>query len=187
MPIYYVPKEEFKIITYEEIKPYIDFSRDKEMKVLIAMSWLTGARIIELINLRKKDIVISYDNKDLMVVIKAVKHGKIGYPSFSFDDPFISGLIVPYIESIPSQDGKLFRSGKRTYQIKLNSLNRKIHTDNETKWITFHYLRHSRLAFLARILRAFPEEFKSWTGHKSTAFEEYFAPRRIDRFKGKIR
>jgi integrase len=184
MPRYYIPKQDFKVISYEEIKPYIELAPDPESKVIIALSWLTGARIQEIANLEGKDFLIDKENDRVVITIKALKHGKIGYPTFSFSDPFISDLIVPFVEG---KQGRLFSRGKRRYQQILQELNMRIHGFDTSRWITFHYLRHSRLSFLARELRAFPEELKSWTGHRSQAFEEYFAPRRVERFKGKIR
>jgi integrase len=184
MPQYYIPKKEFKIISYEEIKPYVDLAPDLETKVVIALAWLTGARIQEIVNLRAEDFLIDKENDRVVITIRALKHGDVGYPTFSFSDPFISNLIIPYLEG---KHGKLFSRGKRRYQQILQELNMKIHGLDTSKWITFHYLRHSRLTFLARELRAFPEELKSWTGHRSQAFEEYYSPRRVERFKGKIR
>jgi len=184
MPKYYIPKQEFKVISYEEIKPYIDLAPDLDSKVIIALAWLTGARIQELVNLESKDFLIDRENDRVVITIRALKHGKVGYPTFSFSDPFIADLIVPYVEG---KNGKIFKRGKRRYQQILKSLNTVLHGNDTSKYITFHYLRHSRLTFLARELRAFPEELKSWTGHKSVAFEEYYAPRRVERFKGKFR
>jgi integrase len=184
MPDYYIPKQEFKVISYEEIKPYIKLAPDLESKVIIALAWLTGARIQELVNLEGKDFLIDRENDRVVITIRALKHGGIGYPTFSFSDPFISDLIVPFVEG---KQGRLFSRGKRRYQQILQEINLKLYPNDTSKWITFHYLRHSRLTFLARELRAFPEELKSWTGHRSQAFEEYFAPRRVERFKGKIR
>ena len=184
IPKYYIDRKDFKIITKDEILPYIYNTDDIETKVVIALAWSTGARIQEIVNLKKEDFIISDENRDLTISIKALKFGKIGYPSFSFDDPFVKELIIPYVRQFI--EGKIFSRTKRTYQKKLENLNKKIHGDNIKKWITFHYLRHSLLTYMGRVLRAFPEEFKSWTGHRSQAFEEYYAPRKVDRFKGKF-
>jgi len=184
MPRYYIPKKEFKIVSYEEIKPYVDLAQDDEMKFCIAVVWLTGARIQEIINLNLEDVRIDEEKQDIIFYIKALKFGKIGYPTFGFNVPFIKDLVIPYVRRLLTN--KFLSRGKRRYQQFMKELNEKIHGDNKKKWITFHYLRHSRLAFLGRVLRAFPEEFKSWTGHRSSAFEDYFAPRRVERFKDKI-
>jgi integrase len=185
MPWYHIPKKEFKIVTAEEMKKYIDETSDEDFKFVLALAWLTGARIQEIVNLKKKDFIIG--KNDLTIIIKALKHGKIGYPTFSFDDPFVKEIVLPRINAIENPESKVCLRGKRRYQQLLLKLNEKFYPDEPSKWITFHYLRHSRLTYLARVLKAFPEELKSWTGHSSTAFEEYFAPRRVERFKGKFR
>ena len=184
MPKYYIPKEHFKIVSYEEILPYVELAPDMETKVLIALAWLTGARLGELVNLEKGNFLIDRENDTVTVVIRAEKGGKVGYPTFSFKDPFVE-MIVDWVKDKP--EGKLFSRGKRRYQQILQELNWKIHGADQSKWITFHYLRHSRITYLTRVLHAYPEEIQSWTGHKSSAFDEYIAPRRVERFKGKIR
>jgi len=184
IPQYYIPKENFKIVTKDEILPYIAGTEDIEAKVVIAIAWLAGARIQEIVNLKKEDFIISDENKDLTIAIHALKFGKMGYPSFSYSDPFVGELVVPYARQFA--EGKVFSKSKRRYQQILKNLNLKIHGEDTSKWITFHYLRHSVATYMGRVLRAFPEEFKSWFGHRSQAFEEYYAPRKVDRFKGKF-
>jgi integrase len=186
MPCYYRDKKTFEIVTKEQIEKYIFSTNDEEFRVLLALAWLTGARISELLDLKKQDFLLDQNRDIVMITIRAKKHGRIGYPTFSFSDPFVSDLIIPYINNI-GEEQKLFRRSKRRYQQMLLRLNKDIWGENKSKYITFHYLRHSRISFLARILGALPEELKSWTGHRSTAFEEYFAPRRTERFRGKIR
>lgn len=184
MPIYYIPRKEFKIISAGEIKPYIDLAQDEEMRIAVLIAWLTGARIQEIVNIKRDDITINEERQEVMFVIKALKFGKTGFPTFGFKDPFVIDILIPYIRKLPTND--ILSRGKRTYQNFLKELNKKIHGENKTKWITFHYLRHSRLTWLGREQKAYPEEFKSWTGHRTSAFEDYFAPRRVERFKDKI-
>jgi len=187
MPWYYREKEEFEWVPLEKIKPYIELAEDMDVKVLIALAWLTGARISELLELTPMNFLIDPDRDTFSITIKAKKKGKTGFPTFSLTkDPFIQDLILPYINSF-SSESKLFGRSKRRYQQILEQLNKTIHPNDKREWITFHYLRHSRLTYLARKLYATPEELKSWTGHKSSAFEEYFAPRKVERFKGKIK
>lgn len=183
MPIYYIPKNDFKIVELEEITLYVDAATDEDFKVLLALIWLTGARIIDLIRLKKLHFVVREEFKDLQMIIKASKFGDVGYPTFGFDDPFISNLIIPYIRKIPTDIP--FTRGKRRYQQMFKILNEKLHGEDKSKWVTFHYFRHSRLSWIARH-GGMPEDFKSWTGHKSTAFEEYFKARRVEKFKGKF-
>ena len=185
MPIYYIPKKDFKIVPSGQMQLYIDATLAPDMRAVLALVWITGARIREVLNLVKEDFKIDETAKDGMVIIRALKHGKIGYPSFSFSDPFVSEIILPYLAQVGGGN-RLFSHSKRCYQGKLYELNKALSPDDKSKWVTFHYLRHSRITYLAQVLRAFPEELKSWTGHRSTAFEEYFAPRRVDRFKGRL-
>ena len=184
MPRYYIPKNDFKVVELEEIKPYINQASTTELKVLIALIWLTGARIGDIIRLKKVHFVIRNEFKDIQIIIKASKFGGIGIPTFGFNDPFISDLIIPYLESILTDIP--FTHGKRRYQQLLQELNKKIHGDDKTKWVTFHYFRHSRLSWLGQH-EAMPEDFKSWTGHRSGAFEDYFKARRTEKFKGMIK
>lgn len=184
MPTYYIKKNLFKIVTAGEMRPFIDAS-DPEMKAVLALVWLTGARIKEVINFVKEDFRLDETARDGMIINRTLKRGKTGYPSFSFDDPFVTDIVLPYLAKVP-RGGKLFSCSKRLYQDKLFKLNNALYPGDKTKWVTFHYLRHSRITQIAQVLRAFPEELKGWTGHRSSAFEEYFAPRRVDRFKGRL-
>jgi len=185
MPTYYIKKEKFKPIFKEEIEIYLKKVKNNEFKVLLALAWLTGARISELLELTPEDFLVDKEKDLVSITIKAKKHGKVGFPTFSLKDPFID-LILDFLKTFKEGE-KLFKKSKRRYQQMLLELNKKIYPNDKSKWITFHYLRHSRLTFLARFEGATPEELKSWTGHRSSAFESYFAPRRVERFKGKIR
>jgi hypothetical protein len=42
------------------------------------------------------------------------------------------------------------------------------------------------ISYLARELRASGWEIQSWTGHKSSAYEEYIIKTATDKFKGKL-
>jgi len=186
MPKYYRDKTAFEVVRKEEIEPYILNAQNEEMRIVLALAWLTGARISEILELKKQDFLINKERDSITITIKAKKRGKFGFPTFSFSDPFID-LVVDYVYNIDNNQQKLFKKSKRRFQQMLLELNKKIYGENTEKYITFHYLRHSRISYLARELGALPEELKSWTGHRSTAFEEYFAPRRTERFKGKIK
>ena len=182
MPIYYRPKRKFDIVKLEEIKPYI-MIEDKEMSFLMAMLWLTGFRIKDMLSLRHENIIINYELEDVQIQAQTSKGGGWANPSFSFKDPFIMDLVIPYIHL---HDDPLLKRGKRRYQQRLQQLNKQIHGDETSKYLTFHYLRHSRITHLCRVLRASAEEVKSWTGHKSSVFEDYIAPRKVERFKGRL-
>ena len=184
MPKYYIPKHEFRIITSEEIKPYIEKAEKEEVKAIIALAWLTGARISDLLKLKRENFLVDEERKMLTVVIQASKGGSVGFPTFSFEDPFVP-IILQYLQKF-DRGQKLFRKTKRWYQQELFKLNMQIKGNNQNEWITFHYLRHSRITYIARVLKATPEEIKSFTGHRSSAYEEYVAPRRVERFAGKF-
>jgi integrase len=183
MPRYYIAKEKFKIVSKRDIQKYVDATEDYEMKIVLALTWLTGLRISEVLSIKPENVFMK--DKKLYLSVKAKKHGKIAYPVFSIDDPFVKPIIA-YIETFDDEEA-IFLRGKRTFQQKLLDLNKELWGANTTKYITFHYLRHSRLTFLARKLGARPEQFKSWTGHQSNAFEEYFAPRKLEEFAGKFK
>ncbi len=183
MPTYYVPKQHFKIVPKEKIQLYMH-NTDQEMRVLLALIWLTGLRIGDTLRLTIDNIHISEKMEDVVITVKASKGGTWANPSFSFDDPFVKSVLLPYITNLDR--GNLFTKGRRRYQQKLQQLNKRLYGSETSKYITFHYLRHSRITHLARILHAFPEEIKAWTGHKTTQFEEYIAPRKVERFKGKL-
>ena len=183
MPHYYRPKMHFKIVPKEKIQTYI-YNTDKEMGVLLALIWLTGLRISDTIKLTVNNIHISEKMEDVVITIKSSKGGTWANPMFSFDDPFVKSVLLPYITTLDR--GNLFTKGRRRYQQKLLSLNKRLYGSETSEYITFHYLRHSRITHLARVLRAFPEEIKAWTGHKTVQFDVYIAPRKVERFKGKL-
>ena len=183
MPNYYIPKHKFKIVYKKHIDPYLHYYSDKEFNALVAIIWLSGLRICDTLKLDKDSIFINGKDKSLLITVKASKGGTLANPSFGFNDPYVVSVIMPYIQDVVY---KLFSRSKRRYQQMLLKANKGIHGTDTTKYITFHYLRHSRITYLARVLKAFPEEIKAWTGHRTTQFEEYIAPRRVERFKGRF-
>jgi len=185
MPSYYIPKEEFRIVKYDEILPYVENAPDLEYSIFIQIGYITGMRLSEIINLKASDFYINEKERELTISHKALKFGKVGYATFSFDDPFVMN-IINYVRGFNPEDYIFHRRSKSSYQKMLLKLNRQLHKNNYQKYITFHYLRHSRITFLARILKAFPEELKAWTGHRSMAFEDYYMPRKVERFKGQF-
>lgn len=188
MPKYYIPKMDFKVVGCDEIKKYIDSTDDKEMKILIALAWLFGARLSELLSLKKKDFEINKEEDSLYINIITLKTKDKRMRKIVLSlskDKFVSDLIVPYVQSIENGDSKLFSRKKRTYQLKMKKLNELLHGSNTNNYITFHYLRHSAITHLARNCSASIYEIKSVTGHSSSAFESYIIMRATERFKGK--
>lgn len=190
MPMYYTPKRKFKVYGTEDIIPYIIHAEKEDFKPLISLAFLTGARISELLALRKKDFEINIEADELRLVLKTLKRKGDFNRELVFSikaDPFIQDIIVPFVEKLKWDDGKIFRMTKRTYQAKLLQLNKLIHGENTSSYIVFHQLRHSAITYLARDLRASAWEIASWTGHKSTAYEEYMIHGASKRFKGRLR
>lgn len=183
MPKYYRKKEQFEIVPLERITLYVDTASAVDMKALLALVWLTSFRLEDATTLDHSNVVIDKVNRTLTFPKHVSKGGQMAYPSFSFDDPFVERL-VKYIESIP-YGLKLFRKSKRWYQDYLQGLNEKLCTRKED-WLTFHYLRHSRISHLVHVLNAGIGDIKSWTGHKSNAFEEYFRAMETKKFRGRI-
>lgn len=190
MPDYYIPKKEFKVYTTKEIYPYIKFAKSKDMKVLVALAFLTGARISELLMLRKRDFQLDKEADELRIVLKTLKRKGDFWRELTFSikaDPFVINIVVPYIRRFRSDESRLFRLSKRSYQLKLQRLNEFLHGEDYKKYIVFHQLRHSAITYLARDLRASAWEIASWTGHKSTAYEEYMIHGAARRFKGRMK
>ena len=186
MPRYYRPKERFEIVQPEEIGRYIAEAGTKVLRLYLALVYLTGARASEIRNLKREDVTFDPINGDITFVIHSLKRGKIGYCPFRVTDPLVQE-VWDFIKEFPFGTCPFGQRTVRHYQMKLMHLNQKLHPEDKENWLTLHYLRHSRITFIARILQASSEEIKGWTGHRSTAFEDYFQPRKVERFRGKIR
>lgn len=191
MPKYYDEIEQLRPISIEEIERYINEMPDEDSKVFLALCWLSGSRVNEIVKLQKNQVFINNKLRDMSLNYIALKHGKRAQPSFSFRDPFIETLVLPYFEKINVGYGdsteRIFMRGKRYYQKQLLKANKKLYGNDTKKFIIFHHLRHSRITYLAQALRATQEEMKAWTGHKTGTWMDYIAARKVDRFKGKIR
>ena len=208
MPQYYIKKEEFKIVTLKEILPYIENAKGLGTKVLIALAFLTGARISELLKVKKKDIIIDAEKGEFRIrlislktysskrYVAAKETGEVLIPPMRelvfdiHDDPFIEDYVIPALESL-KEESKLFSKSKRWYQYRLEELNQLFHGPvdeygENPHYITFHYLRHSCITFITRELRANISDIKGWTGHRGSSYEVYIIPSAVDRFKGKM-
>lgn len=181
MPIYYRDLKE--IVPAKEWEKFVNAADTLEQKAVLALAWLTGARISEILSLEKSDFYVNEERKLITVTLRARKGGKIGYPTFSFSDCFAT-FILDRLAQLQERE-KIAKRGKRWWQKFLIKLNKKIYPNEKSKWITWHFLRHNRITLLAR-LGATGEELKSWTGHRSSAYEEYIAVRRVERFAGKL-
>lgn len=183
--MYYRPKSDFKVVGYDEILPYVQ-EAEPGLRVILSLGWLTGARISELLMLRKKDV--REEGQDVRIILHTLKQRKhrLRELVFSREDPFISNVIIPYVQVLPDPESMLFSLGVRAYQVQLNKLNQKLHGDPGPRWLTFHYLRHGVITYLTRELRASDNEVRQWTGHSTKAFEEYIIAAAPERFKGRF-
>jgi len=173
----------------EDIAPYIEKGR-ADFRVLMALAFLTGARLGELVALKKKDFWIDESRDEMRIILKTLKRKGDFNRELIFSikaDPFVQDMIAPFVRMVQSDAAPLFKKTRRSYQMELLRLNKDIHSDITTGYITFHQLRHSAITYLARELRASAWEIASWTGHKSTAYEEYMIHGATTRFKGRMR
>jgi len=188
MPHYYRPKEDFQVLKVSDVKPLLDNCRD-DLRVVVALAFLSGARIGEILQLRKKDVLIDKEHNDIRFLMSIEKLREVFIRELPFEitsDPFVQDIILPYIESMPNQEDLLFTTSQRRYQELLLESNRKTFGEETNKYITFHYLRHSDITYITRDLRSSEWEVKSHTGHKSSAYQEYMIHGSTDRFKGKM-
>lgn len=190
MPTYYVPKEEFKIIMKDDAMQYINMAKDEDYKFSIALMWLTGMRIQELVNLTIRSVTIENEERAVIVKFMALKQRKkkkIGVPNFSFSDPFIEEIIIPYIGKAEGEGREyaLKRRSKSSYQKMLLAINKQIHGADKTRYLTFHQFRHSRITQLIK-KGATTDELMSWTGRNTSDFSDYTIVQQTSKFRGKI-
>ena len=183
MPTYYRRKELFEIVPLNIIEEYINRCDREDMRVLLAIAWLTGLRLNDCLKLTPSHFIIDDKEKLVRISMKVSKGGDIAHPVFSFHDPFIP-MVLSYLKNFGVNE-KLFILSKRRYQQLLQKLNERIWGKDTEKYITFHYLRHSRISWLVS-KDANIGDIKAWTGHKSSAYEEYFRAYRTKKFAGKI-
>lgn len=179
MPAYYRLKKKFGVVRVDEIQKYIDAAQTIDMKVLLSLAWLSGQRMIQMLRLHRNDISIEKDG--LIISYSAAKHGKETTHVYGLDDPYVQ-YIIAYITT---RDGIIFPLCKRSYQSKLLKINKLIYPDNKEQWLIFHYFRHARITHWIRNLGLQPAEVKDLTGHKSTAYEEYFQVQKAAKIKGR--
>lgn len=188
MPKYYIPKEEFKIIPKEEIQPYLDAARDEDYKTALAVVWLTGMRIQEVVLLKARQISIDPTDQSMEIRFQALKRGRIGVPNFSWNDTFVSDVVLPYVQGAYAQGReRLFkRKSKSSYQKTLQAINKQLHGEAKERYITFHQFRHSRATYLVR-LGATTDELIAWFGRRTTDFSDYTIATKTSRFRGHIK
>lgn len=176
MPKIKVPKRDR--MTREEVEEMIKkvdqiSSNPLRDKALLATLYLTGARISEVLNLRKEDLWI--DERKKMVFFRMrpqkrrdtspLKHHHI--LGLSINAPFMN-YILELADIMPSRDSWLFH-GDYVYPISRVTAWRIIKKLNPN---TFpHFFRHTRASILAE-MGADAFEIRDWLGRK-TLPEEY--------------
>ena len=185
MPQYYRKKKDFKIIPIEDLKLMLKAARKyrnyDRMWAILVLVWITGARIGEILRLKKEDFLIDFEKDTLYVTLSTLKGGAMRELKLSIEKtPFIKEIIMPYISR---RKGWLFWIGVRRAEQLLQRIN-----EDTGLWYTFHEFRHSRLTYLARKLRASTSELMDWTGWRDTSpVGVYLIREASERFKDKIR
>ena len=181
MPKYYIPKKDFYVIPFEQVKRMIKVTDDIRMKAILALIWVTGARIGEILKLRKEDFTVDLNTDTVLILIPTLKGGSPRELELSINDtPTMKEIILPYLAK---RDNLLFDIGRRRTQQLLQKINKE--TDY---WLTFHQFRHSRITYLARKERASTAELMDWTGwNTSRQVGTYIIKQSSKRFKNRIR
>lgn len=177
MPVYKRPKEEFKVYSNAEID-LIMLTSDERLKPILALTWLTGARIGEVMKVSIDDIDVNGKEVMIRLITEKVKDHPVRELYFDLDTtPFLEDDIIPFYE----RRVKMF--GIRRAQQLLVEACKKAGIQ-----LTFHELRHSRLTYLARKLRATASEMMDWTGWTSSSqINTYVIREAPKRFKRLIR
>jgi len=132
MPKYNIDVSDY--ITYEEALAILNNGEDEIERVLVSVTWLTGARPTEIISLKKKDILLT--ETKIEFIMRNLKRGK----SDQFDmvnrklkrerpigvniDIFIE-TIAKYIRKLPEEESLLFPYTKRWAEGKITKLCKK--------------------------------------------------------------
>jgi integrase len=160
MPKYYIEKEQFYIIPLEQLKRMIKSTDDIRMRAVLAIVWITGARIGEVLMLEKKNFTLDLAHNRILIFLHTLKGGVDRELKISLNTPTVKEIILPYLDR---KENKLFDIGERRVQQLLLKINKE--TD---LWLTFHQFRHGRVSYLARTKRASMAELMDWFGWKGT-------------------
>jgi len=142
----------------QRLKEMIYDCKDPIAKILFTVAYLTGARINEVLDIRKKDISISWALGKKVLLFDMLNEKNKKRPRKYLPIPFekeewFINIILPYIEVL-LPDNKLFNFNKhRAYQILKKYFG-----------MGCHYVRHIRLTHLV-ILYNFNDRFLTmWAG-----------------------
>ena len=129
------------IIRREDVNQMIAKSDRRDKKVLIAILFLTGARVSEALMLRKKDFRV---REDKLLIRKPVLKRREVYNHtvpISINSPFVKS-IIGYINELDDEEDKLFNFKRTSAWIYI----KKVSPDAYP-----HLFRHSKLTRLAEM------------------------------------
>lgn len=185
MPRY--KKEINRLITIEQAKAMIEKAENKEHKFLIAMLYITGARPLELLKLKKRDFETK--DSDLRILLPTKKRkrtaGGMTLRMLPFDikqTPFVSDIIVPWISALgdPDTNALTITSTTRIQQI--------VYTLSDNEFCPYNF-RHNRLSQIALNGGTIEElkQFKGATNIASITPYLFMSPAVLERLKKHIR
>ena len=146
----------------QEVSEMIFIADDQEIKAIISLLYITGARISEILNLNNDDITYHTENnsKYIRLRIRTLKQKKTGSPfvrlrflEFNINTPFI----INFIEYLPSRakHDKVFTRYRELAYYYIKKTNR---------YLSPHAFRHSRAQKFADII-VNPFKLMALTGH----------------------
>lgn len=175
MPLYQTPKEEFRVWSKAEIDPVLE-KADPRVAPIIALAWVTGARIGEIMAAKPEDFEVAGDEVRIKMMTEKVKGHPLREYTLSISTPYLKDLILPFFE-------KPLPFKKRRAQQLLQAACR----DSGIKFV-FHEMRHSRNTYIARVLRASMSEMMDWNGWRTAGqIGTYLIRESPKRFKDMIK
>lgn len=176
MPRY--KKEINRLIEPLDVQKMLERCKNEEQKVLIILLYLTGARPIEIISLRKKDFL--FLGNELHIRLATAKGGIERTLPFALETPFLD-ILLSYLNGISDPERSVF-SFRTTTRIK------QIVNEVSLGELCPYNFRHSRLSKLAMMGATF-HELMYWKGAKDTRSVSdylYRNPAVLSRWKDKI-
>lgn len=169
------------IIDADEFKKLYRVAPDRRERAWITILWLTGGRIAELLELKKKDIMIEPDKIRFKVVTKKLKHKEKFIVRrrtliLHIDEKksYIQ-LLKHYLKHFKDDD-KIFQFSKRTGR----NIVKRIGYDALGIGLCPNNFRHTRMTLLAEA-GASEEELKRFKGSFTTqSVRPYLHARKID-------
>lgn len=168
MPEYtYGPRDPMTRNEVGEMVEKADRGRDK---TLIALLYLSGARISEVLELKREDIEIKTD--ELVISVEPQKRDK-GSPLRKENNlilpiqDYFAGLVVSYLKNLDS-DEPIFKSRQGSGPITRQRAHQIIKDLNGQT--SAHFFRHTRANRLAKAGRSL-NEVRKWLGRKTQPVE----------------